>query len=247
MQRVNAVSPSARGHSAEPLGLSGPEPRTCWASRCRGHEGCHPLWDRDAYSACVRVCSRGPASRHTGSVLGGPALMQLGDGREPTSGFPSRSRGACHPHVFRGASCDRAGWSTAGPPGPPLADRGGQVPKRTQRPPCPQPAPAPGALAGWGAPEWIPSGLWLCPHAHPAGRSGVSCPGGAPNGVIPGFLRVAFRKRARQNMIYLFSQRITFDHEVSSFFNFLVNIYFSMNSSYTKANRAGGTRKYDGK
>lgn len=79
------------------------------------------------------------------------------------------------------------GWPTAGPPGPPFADSGGQAPKGTQQPPCPQPAPTLGTLVGWGAPEWRPS-RWHVRGGQGCGFAltltqrdapGASCPGGA--------------------------------------------------------------------
>lgn len=233
-QPINAVGSSARDPLSRASGPFGNKAGSLRGKSLQADVRTSPsAWPRRLPCAFVCVCSLGPDSQRAGSVLGGPA-----DAHEPTSGFPSGSRRACLPRAFWGASSDSGRWSASGPPGPPLADSRGQAPKRTQQPPA-QPAPASGTLAGWGAPRWRPSVLRV-----PDGRA-VALPSRSPSWALPqtvssrGSLGSSLGSEPAK-IRYIFFQRITSVHKVSSVFNFLMNIYFSMNGSYTKAN----SRKY---
>lgn len=128
------------------------------------------------------------------------------------------------------------GWSASGPPGPPLADSRGQAPKRTQQPPCPRSQHPP---RGVGSPQ-----VETLSTARPDGRA-VALPSRSPSWALPqtvssrGSLGSSLGSEPAK-IRYIFFQIITSVHKVSSVFNFLMNIYFSMNGSYTKAN----SRKY---
>lgn len=183
-QPVNAVDLSARDPLSRASGPFGNEAGSLRGKSLQADVRTSPsAWPRRLPCAFVCVCSLGPDSQRTGSVLGGPA-----DAREPTSGFPSGSRRACLPRAFRGPTV--GGWSASGPPGPPLADSRGQAPKRTQQPPCPHSQHPPrgrsrGGEPPGGDPRYCASqmaGPWLCPHAHPAGRSPKPCHPGVPLG-----------------------------------------------------------------
>lgn len=235
-QPVNAVGSSARDPLSRASGPFGNEAGSLRGKSLQADVRTSPsAWPRSLPCAFVCVCSLGPDSQRAGSVLGGPA-----DAREPTSGFPSGSRRACLPRAFRGASSDsgrmvrvRASWATA---------RGQQRAGTKEDPAAAlpaQPAPASGTLAGWGAPRWRPSVLRV-----PDGRA-VALPSRSPSWALPqtvssrGSLGSSLGSEPAK-IRYIFFQRITSVHKVSSVFNFLMNIYFSMNGSYTKAN----SRKY---
>lgn len=182
-QPVNAVGSSARDPLSRASGPFGNEAGSLRGKSLQADVRTSPsAWPRRLPCTFVCVCSLGPDSQRAGSVLGGPA-----DAREPTSGFPSGSRRACLPRAFRGASSDsgrmvrvRASWATA---------RGQQRAGTKEDPAAALPAqPAPASRGGeppGGDPRYCASqmaGPWLCPHAHPAGRSPKPCHPGVPLG-----------------------------------------------------------------